>query len=106
MRTFRSRTRSARCRIHIAAFLGHAAIVEALLEAGADRFARDMDGSTALDIALTPVEDDRPVLEHLVKALGPLGFSVDYDAIAAGRKQIAEMLKSTAQERGAVNYTP
>ena len=92
--------------LQIAAFLGRTEIARALLDAGADRFARNQDGSTALDIALTPVADDRPVLEQLAKALTSLGFSVDYAAVAAGRTQITDMLKSTAEERGAVKFAP
>ena len=92
--------------IHIAAFLGLPEIVKAFLETGADRYGRNADGATALDIALTPVDDDRHVLEDIATGLAPLGFQVDYDAVASGRAQAAEMLQSTRQERSGVDFAP
>jgi len=92
--------------LHIAAFFGYSDIVKALVDNGANRFLRNMNGSTALDIVATPFDDDRPLYDQLVAALGPLGLVLDYDEIASSRPKILEMLRPAIEELEAVEYSP
>ncbi|MEZ4633429.1 MAG: serine hydrolase [Caldilineaceae bacterium] len=92
--------------LHLAALFGHADIVQALLDVGADRYAKNLDGATAFDIVAIPFADDIWLYDMLSEGLGPLGLVLDYDQIAATRPQIADMLRPSAEELAAVDYTP
>jgi CubicO group peptidase (beta-lactamase class C family) len=92
--------------LHVAAFLGHTEIVKALLDAGADPHSRNMSGSTAYDIVTAPLDADRGIYDQLAAVLAPFGFESDYHRVEASRPAIAEMLRPTAEELGAVAYTP
>ncbi|MDQ2090608.1 serine hydrolase [Marimonas arenosa] len=92
--------------LHIAAFFGRTRMVETLLSAGADPLARNGDGSTALDIVLAPFASDVPIYDTLAKALGPLGLTLDYGAIAAARPGIAALLRPDPEVLAKVDFTP
>jgi CubicO group peptidase (beta-lactamase class C family) len=92
--------------LQIAAFLGHAEIVRSLLEAGADGHSRNMAGSTAYDIVAAPLDEDRDVYDRIAAALGPLGFEADYERVEAARPEIAEMLRTRAENLEGVTYAP
>jgi ankyrin repeat protein/serine/threonine protein kinase len=65
--------------LHRAAASGHPQILQVLLAAGADANSRDDDGKTALDLATAPGEPRLP------------------PAVAAGRKQCADLLRGNRQ---------
>jgi CubicO group peptidase (beta-lactamase class C family) len=92
--------------LHLAAFFGRTEIVQALLDAGADRFFRNGDGATPYDLAAGPFEDDLWLYDALAQDLGPLGFTLDYEALAANRVEIAGMLRSQPAELAGVDYSP
>jgi CubicO group peptidase (beta-lactamase class C family) len=92
--------------LHIAAFLGRRDIVELLLRHGADRDLRDDDGASAYDLAVVPVEIDRPVLDQLRTALGPLGLELDDGRVADGRTPIVGLLHRPPDELSGVDFRP
>ena len=92
--------------LHVAAFLGRTEIVKALLDNGADRSLKDNEGSTAYDAVAAPFEDVVGLYDGLGQALGPLGFTLDYEHIRAARPAIAEMLRPGTEELEAVEFTP
>lgn len=76
-----------------AAFFCRTEIVEALLRNGADKSLTNNAGSTALQSVSAPFEKVKSIYEYLEKALGPLGFQVDYKQLEMTRPVIAEMLQ-------------
>jgi len=79
--------------LHAAAFLCHPEIVQALLEAGADKAARNNAGATALESVEAPFELVVGIYDLLGQVLGPAGLTLDYDRIKAERPRIARLLK-------------
>jgi hypothetical protein len=80
--------------LHTAAFLCHPEIVEALLKAGADKAIKTNTGATALDGALAPWDQVKPVYDFLNGILyKPAGIPLDYNRIQQTRPKIAEMLR-------------
>ena len=79
--------------LHTAAFLCRTEIVEALLNKGADKTIRNNFGSTALESVSVPFNEVKGIYDELSKALGPLGFKLDYEYLEATRPNIAEMLQ-------------
>jgi hypothetical protein len=79
--------------LHIAAFLCYREIVQALLDAGADKRALDKAGSTARDSVAGPFEQVKGIYESIGRSLAPLGLRLDYERIKTTRPQIAAMLR-------------
>ncbi|NOR14798.1 MAG: acyltransferase family protein [Candidatus Aminicenantes bacterium] len=79
--------------LHIAAFFCRTDIVKALLEKGADKNAKNNSGKTALETVAGPFEEVKSIYDSIGKALGPLGFELDYGQIEMTRPKIAEMLQ-------------
>ncbi|NGP75042.1 serine hydrolase [Balneolaceae bacterium YR4-1] len=92
--------------LHIAALFGRVEIVRMLLDGGADRLKRNNEGSTAYDIVAAPFEEDKGLYDQLGMALGPLGFSLDYEQVRKSRPVIARMLRPTPEELRMVDYRP
>jgi CubicO group peptidase (beta-lactamase class C family) len=89
-----------------AAFLCRTEIVKALLDKGANKYLRNNAGSTALDAVAAPFDDVKGLYDSIERALGPLGFELDYEQIKMTRPKIAEMLRPRSQDLEAVKYTP
>ena len=81
--------------LHTAAFFGRAKCATLLLDAGADVNARNVHGEAPLN----SVEHDRGTTEFIA---GLLQIPLDFEAVTAGRKQVAAMLEA----RGALLPTP
>ena len=79
--------------LHTAAFFCRAEIVEALLKKGANKGVKNNFGSTALESVSGPFDEVRIIYDQISKALGPLGFKLDYKYIESTRPIIAEMLQ-------------
>ena len=80
--------------LHTAAFLCHSEIVGALLKAGADKAIKTNTGATALDGALAPWDQVKPIYDLLNGILyKPAGIPLDYNRIQQTRPKIAEMLR-------------
>lgn len=92
--------------LHIAALFGRVEIVRMLLDGGADRLKRNNEGSTAYDIVAAPFEEDKGLYDQLSMALGPLGFSLDYEQVRKSRPEIATMLRPSLEELESVEYRP
>lgn len=92
--------------LHIAALFGREEIVGMLLDGGADRLQRNNEGSTAYDIVAAPFEEDKGLYDQLGMALGPLGFSLDYEQVKKSRPEIAGMLRPSPDELKVVDYRP
>jgi hypothetical protein len=69
-------------------------IVEALLDAGADKSTRDSFGNTPLQSVSAPFEQVKPVYDRIAQMLGPLGLTLDYEYLEATRPRIAAMLRA------------
>ena len=80
--------------LHTAAFLCRTEIVQALLAQGATRDSRNDYGVTPLESVSGSFASSRPIYDELSKALGPLGFRLDYDRLEATRPQIAALLQA------------
>ena len=77
-----------------AAFMCHPEIVNALLKGGADKAIKTNTGATALDGALAPWDQVKPVYDFLNGILyKPAGIPLDYNRIQQTRPKIAEMLR-------------
>ncbi len=80
--------------LHIASFLCYTKIVQALVTKGADKGARNNDGGTALEGALIPWKDAKPIYDFLDAVIyKPLGAPLDYDRIKSTRPKIAKALQ-------------
>jgi len=79
--------------LHTAAFLCRKEIVEALLKNGVDKSVKNNFGSTALESVSGPFDEVRGIYDGFSKALGPLGFKLDYEYLESTRPIIAEMLQ-------------
>ena len=79
--------------LHTAAFFCRKEIVGALLKNGADKSVKNNFGSTALESVSGPFNEVRGIYDEFSKALGPLGFKLDYKYIESTRPIIAEMLQ-------------
>jgi CubicO group peptidase (beta-lactamase class C family) len=92
--------------LHSAAFLCRREIVRALLERGADKYVRDDSGNTPSGTLAGPFESALPIYQDLQQALGPLGLTLDFEEIRRTRPLVAEILRPSAEELAAVEYTP
>lgn len=92
--------------LQIAALFGRTKVVGALLEKGANRYARNNFGMTAFDIVAAPFEDDKALYDSIALTVGPLGLTLDHEAIKSARPEIAEMLRPRPEELAAVTYAP
>ena len=79
--------------LHVAAFFCRTEIVKLLVDKGADRTIKNSYGSTPLGAVSDSWDKVKPVYEHFVKALEPIGVKLDLERIEATRPKIAEMLK-------------
>lgn len=92
--------------LQVAALFGRIEIVESLLTNGTNRYYRNDEGSTAYDIVAAPFEEDKPLYDQLVSALGPLGLNLDYEQIKSSRPIIAAMLRPDSSDLETVSYQP
>ena len=77
-----------------AAFVCHPEIVDALLKGGADKAIKNNGGTIALDGALAPWDDMKPIYDFFNTILyKPIGMPLDYDRIQQTRPKIAELLR-------------
>ena len=79
--------------LHVAAFFCRTEIVNLLVDRGADKSIKNSYGSTPLEAVSGSWEAVKPVYEHFVKTLEPMGVKLDLVRIEATRPKIAELLQ-------------
>jgi hypothetical protein len=77
----------------VAAFFCRVDLVQALLDAAADKSLRNEYGATPRETVMGPFEAVKPVYELMQTQLGPLGLHLDMKELEKTRPVIAMMLQ-------------
>jgi len=79
--------------LHTAAFFCRVEVVQSLIDAKADKSAKNNFGMTPRESVLGPFAEIKPIYEMLEQQLGPIGLQIDLAEIEKTRPVIAMMLQ-------------
>jgi hypothetical protein len=77
----------------VAAFFGRIEIVQLLIDANADKTAKNNFGATPRETVIVPFADTKPIYEMIQLQLQPLGLQLNLKEVEKNRPVIAMMLQ-------------